>query len=87
MVRIPPFQGGGPCSIHGGCTQSLHTSSLFFEILSWGFLILFGRRGVAETLVGEVLVGWRRGGSLLNSSRCQELRTDADGCSALLDDV
>ena len=19
MVRIPPFQGGGSCSIHGGC--------------------------------------------------------------------
>ena len=23
MVRIPPFQGGGSCSIHGGCIQIL----------------------------------------------------------------
>lgn len=24
MVRIPPFKGGGPCSIHGGCKKPSH---------------------------------------------------------------
>lgn len=29
MVRIPPFQGGGPCSIHGGCTIFLAFPAFF----------------------------------------------------------
>lgn len=29
MVRIPPFQGGGSCSIHGGCIQSFGANPPF----------------------------------------------------------
>ena len=41
MVRIPPFQGGGSCSIHGGCSTAM--SKHCFAVVDGG-----GGDGVGE---------------------------------------